>query len=212
LTIVSGAFGAFRKQALLAVGGWDVGPGDDGNVTNKLRRAGWRIAFAHEAWAATNVPATVAAYIKQRMRWNRSVIRYKLRKFRSAFHPGWRRFAFRDVVAIGNVLFFQVVLTISFFTYLVWLFFQMGEAALYVVAVITVVYLLEDAISFLLVCCVYREREPEKLGIYLIASTVFESYISRGVRLFAYVDELVFRRSFRDSFVPLKVKQVLERF
>ncbi|MBR9911549.1 MAG: glycosyltransferase family 2 protein [Gammaproteobacteria bacterium] len=212
LTIVSGAFGAFRKEALLAVGGWDVGPGDDGNVTNKLRRAGWRINFAHDAWAATKVPVTTAAYIKQRMRWNRSVIRYKLRKFRSAYNPGWDGFRGRDVIALSNVLFFQVVLTLSFFTYLFWLFYQMGESAFYVVGTITLVYLIEDMLTFALMCLIYRAREPERLGIYLLASTVFESYVARGVRFFAYLDELIFRRSFKDTFVPVKVKQVLERF
>ncbi|MCF7980334.1 MAG: glycosyltransferase [Pseudomonadales bacterium] len=212
LTIVSGAFGASRKQALLAVGGWDVGPGDDGNVTYKLRRSGWRINFAHDAWAATNVPTTTTGYIKQRMRWNRSVIRYKFRKFRSAYHPGWYRFSFSDIVALSNILFFQVILTISFFSYLLWLFYQMGSAALYIVATISIVYLIEDAISFIAACLIYRSREPEKLGVYLLASTVFESYVARGIRFFAYIDELIFRRSFRDTFVPLKVKHVLERF
>ncbi|MFQ5348272.1 MAG: glycosyltransferase family 2 protein, partial [Rhodothalassiaceae bacterium] len=37
LGIVSGAFGAFRRQAVRQVGAWDVGPGDDSNLTMKLR-------------------------------------------------------------------------------------------------------------------------------------------------------------------------------
>jgi len=40
LGIVSGALGAFRKSALDKFGGWDVGPGEDGDLTIKFRKAG----------------------------------------------------------------------------------------------------------------------------------------------------------------------------
>ena len=46
LSIVSGAFGAFRRAALEQVGGQDVEVGEDADLTMKLRRAGWRIRFA----------------------------------------------------------------------------------------------------------------------------------------------------------------------
>jgi len=49
LMISSGAFAAFRRDAVIAVGCWDVGPGEDANMTLKLRRAGWKVRFAPEA-------------------------------------------------------------------------------------------------------------------------------------------------------------------
>ena len=45
LGIVSGAFGAFRREALERVGGWDVGPDEDGDLTIRLHKIGYQIAF-----------------------------------------------------------------------------------------------------------------------------------------------------------------------
>ena len=39
LGIVSGAFGAFRREAIMATGGWDVGPGEDGDLVLRLRKS-----------------------------------------------------------------------------------------------------------------------------------------------------------------------------
>lgn len=212
LTIVSGAFGAFRKSAIHSVGGWDVGPGDDGNLTNKMRRSGWRIYFAHRAWALTQVPDSLPAYTRQRLRWSRSIVRYKLRKFRSALNPFSRNFSAYDAAAIFNILFFQVGLTVSFFAYLAWLIYEMRSEAIYIILATNVLYIIEDTLSFTMACVLYRNRKPERLGIYLPAYSLFSTYIARVVRLKAYYDELVFRRSYQDSFVPAKVQNVLERF
>jgi cellulose synthase/poly-beta-1,6-N-acetylglucosamine synthase-like glycosyltransferase len=38
LGIVSGAFGAFRREAVERLKGWDVGPGEDGDLVLRLRR------------------------------------------------------------------------------------------------------------------------------------------------------------------------------
>ncbi|MCP3867082.1 MAG: glycosyltransferase family 2 protein [Gammaproteobacteria bacterium] len=212
LTIISGAFGAFRKSALRSVGGWEVGPGEDGSVTNKLRRAGWRIGFAPHAWAYTNVPEEIGNYIHQRMRWNRSVIRDKVRRFRSAFNPFSQQFSLLDVIALTNNIFFQVLLSTSFFIYLTWLFYQLGSGALLFISLITFVYYIESMLSFAIVYLMYRERISLSLGIYIFAFTLFESFITRAIRMLSYLDELIFRRSYRDSFVPVKVRNVLKRF
>jgi cellulose synthase/poly-beta-1,6-N-acetylglucosamine synthase-like glycosyltransferase len=64
LSIVSGAFGAFRRAALEQVGGQDVEVGEDADLTMKLRRAGWRIRFAPDAHALTDAPETVSALMR----------------------------------------------------------------------------------------------------------------------------------------------------
>ena len=127
LAIVSGAFGAFRRSAVDSVGGWEVGPGEDADISDKLRRAGWNVAFAHNAWALTDVPTSLNAFIKQRLRWNRSVIRYRFRKFSNAYQPFSKNFRFRDMLASFNILFFQVIMAISFFYYLYWIFINFGQ-------------------------------------------------------------------------------------
>ena len=36
--IISGAFGAFERKTLKEIGYWDIGPGLDGDLTQKLRK------------------------------------------------------------------------------------------------------------------------------------------------------------------------------
>ena len=78
LGIVSGALGAFRKSALDKFGGWDVGPGEDGDLTIKFRKAGYKIAYTPEASCLTNVPTSFAALTRQRRRWEWAAITLSL--------------------------------------------------------------------------------------------------------------------------------------
>jgi cellulose synthase/poly-beta-1,6-N-acetylglucosamine synthase-like glycosyltransferase len=78
LLIVSGAFGLFRKDYLLKVGGYEVGcPGEDMNIVMKLhkymldRRLPYRIAFCPDAVCWTQAPDTLRMLGAQRRRWLR---------------------------------------------------------------------------------------------------------------------------------------------
>lgn len=68
---VPGAIGAFRREALLDVGGV---PGDtlaeDTDLTLAIGRAGWRVVYAADARAWTEAPATLGALWRQRYRWS----------------------------------------------------------------------------------------------------------------------------------------------
>ncbi len=76
LLLISGAFGCYRRAALLEVGGFD--PDclvEDYELTHRLRdyagRRGtvWRTAVVGGAHARTDAPATAAAFLRQRRRW-----------------------------------------------------------------------------------------------------------------------------------------------
>lgn len=76
LLLISGAFAGFRREALLAVGGFD--PAclvEDYELIHRLRRhsvahgAGWTVRVLGGARARTDAPATVAAFLRQRRRW-----------------------------------------------------------------------------------------------------------------------------------------------
>src|SRR5207245_7345271 len=59
---VPGAIGAFRRQALEAIGGIsDETLAEDTDITIALGRAGWRVAYAEEARAWTEAPSSLAA-------------------------------------------------------------------------------------------------------------------------------------------------------
>ena len=76
LLLISGAFGCYRRAALLAVGGFD--PDclvEDYELTHRLRdhagRQGliWRTGVVGGAHARTDAPATAGAFLRQRRRW-----------------------------------------------------------------------------------------------------------------------------------------------
>ncbi|WP_079008659.1 bifunctional polysaccharide deacetylase/glycosyltransferase family 2 protein [Streptomyces sp. XY431] len=67
---VPGAVGAFRRSALLAVGG--VGEetlAEDTDLTMALCRDGWRVVYEERAVAWTEAPASLGALWRQRYRW-----------------------------------------------------------------------------------------------------------------------------------------------
>jgi peptidoglycan/xylan/chitin deacetylase (PgdA/CDA1 family)/GT2 family glycosyltransferase len=67
---VPGAIGAFRRDALLGVGGVsDDTLAEDTDLTMSLCRAGWRVVYQDDALAWTEAPATLGALWKQRYRW-----------------------------------------------------------------------------------------------------------------------------------------------
>src|SRR5262249_49302949 len=67
ITVVPGAIGAWRAEALRAVGGYRADTlAEDMDLTWRLRRAGWRIGNEPRAIAYTEAPGTLPALMKQR--------------------------------------------------------------------------------------------------------------------------------------------------
>lgn len=67
---VPGAIGAFRRGALLRVGGVsDDTLAEDTDLTMSLCRDGWRVVYQDDARAWTEAPASLSALWKQRYRW-----------------------------------------------------------------------------------------------------------------------------------------------
>ena len=76
LLLVSGAFAGFRREAALAVGGFDPGcMTEDYELIHRLRLVGadrglgWTTGVVGGARAITDAPATAAAFLRQRRRW-----------------------------------------------------------------------------------------------------------------------------------------------
>ncbi|SKC85777.1 Glycosyltransferase, catalytic subunit of cellulose synthase and poly-beta-1,6-N-acetylglucosamine synthase [Burkholderia sp. CF099] len=76
LLLVSGAFASFRRDALVAVGGFDAQClVEDYELIHRLRRysvdhdLGWDVRVVGDAHAQTEAPATLGAFLRQRRRW-----------------------------------------------------------------------------------------------------------------------------------------------
>ncbi|WP_231515274.1 bifunctional polysaccharide deacetylase/glycosyltransferase family 2 protein [Herbidospora cretacea] len=70
MATVPGAVGAFRRSALVALGGVSADTlAEDTDLTMALCRAGWRVVYEENAVAWTEAPASLGELWKQRYRW-----------------------------------------------------------------------------------------------------------------------------------------------
>lgn len=113
LTIISGAFGLFRRQAVLDVGGYSHGTvGEDMELVIKLhrhfrqRRTPYRIAFIPEPVCWTEAPETLAVLGRQRARWHRGALETFARHKDMLFNPAYGRIG---TFGFGYILLVDVV-------------------------------------------------------------------------------------------------------
>jgi cellulose synthase/poly-beta-1,6-N-acetylglucosamine synthase-like glycosyltransferase/peptidoglycan/xylan/chitin deacetylase (PgdA/CDA1 family) len=67
---VPGAIGAFRRQALVSVGGLSTDTlAEDTDLTMAICRAGWRVVYEETAIAWTEAPSSLRQLWRQRYRW-----------------------------------------------------------------------------------------------------------------------------------------------
>ena len=70
MTVVPGAVGAWRKKAILEVGGYPPETlAEDQDLTIAVQRAGWHVAYDQGAVAWTEAPQSLRQLARQRFRW-----------------------------------------------------------------------------------------------------------------------------------------------
>ncbi|QEA38097.1 poly-beta-1,6 N-acetyl-D-glucosamine synthase [Pistricoccus aurantiacus] len=90
---VSGVICAFRKQALLQVGGWSTDMiTEDIDISWKLQLSGWQIRYEPHALCWVLMPETLRGLFKQRLRWAQGGAEAFLRYFPLAIRWRNRRF------------------------------------------------------------------------------------------------------------------------
>ena len=107
---VPGAIGAFRRQALMDIGGISGATlAEDTDVTLDIGRAGWDVVYAQDARAWTEAPSTLKGLYRQRSRWAYGTYQ-SMWKHRDAL---WRRGGRIGSRAIPYLLLFQVILPLA---------------------------------------------------------------------------------------------------
>ncbi|WP_319529888.1 glycosyltransferase [uncultured Cohaesibacter sp.] len=210
VTCASGAFAAFRTSALRGVGGLDAGGGEDLDVTLRLRRKGWKIAFGADAICYTDPPQTATALIKQRFRWERDAVRLRYRKHVNLMNPFSRHFQPVELLHELEFLIFNVFAALALPFYLVWLFATYGDLALPVLIGAQCGLLMLDLLIFLIAGFATPQAHSLALIPFVLGYSLFYGNFLRVIRLLAYGQEWVFRSSYRDSYVPDKVHDVRE--
>jgi cellulose synthase/poly-beta-1,6-N-acetylglucosamine synthase-like glycosyltransferase len=207
LGVISGAFGAYRRTALQRVMGWDVGPGEDGDLTLRLRKAGYRIAFAPYAQCLTNLPASWWRLVKQRRRWEWAAVTFECRKhvdMANVFSPNFR---FSNLGVLLDRWIFNVVLVYVLWVYLAWTCLHAHENTWKQFLLYYVLYVASD-LAVVLVILYYSTNRWRDVLVGLCAPlTPFYNLLLKGVSLWAITEEILTRRSFRDSFVPEHVRR-----
>lgn len=108
LTIVSGAFGLFRRSVAVAVGGYSHGTvGEDIEIIVKMHRylheqnRDYRIDFVADPVCWTEVPTTLGTLARQRIRWQRGSLETLFRHKRMALNPRYGRIG---LLGVGSIL------------------------------------------------------------------------------------------------------------
>lgn len=203
--VISGAFGAFRKEALDRLGGWDIGPGLDGDITVKIRKLGYKIYFEPNAVCLTNVPDTPKKLIRQRLRWDKSLVRFRLRKHRDVFLPTYA-FRFSNFASFAENITYNLILNVTWFLYIVDMVISYPNELKYIIALNFFLYSANNFFKFLFFAP-FRERKHAPVYYflpYLPLMVFYFGYFLRIVRSVAYIQELFFKASYKDPWNPQK--------
>ncbi len=108
ITVVPGAIGAFKKEAIITSGGFTTDTlAEDCDLTMRLHRNNYLVRNCNEAISYTEAPETMRQFMKQRFRWSFGVIQCFWKHRDAVFNPKYKNFG---MVALPNVLVFQMIL------------------------------------------------------------------------------------------------------
>lgn len=113
LTIISGAFGMFRRDVVIAVGGLDpTNLGEDFDLVTRIhrrmheQRQPYRVVFVAEPVVWTEAPSTLGVLRRQRKRWHRGLAQTLWRHKRMLLNPRYGRIG---MVGLPYLVLFELV-------------------------------------------------------------------------------------------------------
>ncbi len=110
ITVIPGAIGAFKKDAILIAGGFTTDTlAEDCDLTMRLHRNGYEIRNCTSAISYTEAPETFRQFLKQRFRWSFGVMQCFWKHRDTVFNPRFKNFG---MVAMPNILIYQIILPI----------------------------------------------------------------------------------------------------
>lgn len=209
--IISGAFGVFRAEVIDKVKGWDIGPGLDGDLTTKIRKAGYKNYFEPDAIGLTAVPDSFLKLANQRLRWNKSVIRFRIRKHSSVFKAD-EHFSFLNLMASMESIMYSVVFNILWYINLADQIINFPHELMYIFPMSILMYVISNYIQFILVLIISHEdfMQRVKLLPFLPLMVIYNGFYMRIVRTVAHFSELFFWSSYNDAWNPRKTSKYAE--
>ncbi|HKD44130.1 MAG TPA: glycosyltransferase, partial [Candidatus Angelobacter sp.] len=106
VSVVPGAIGAWRREAVREAGGYPTDTvAEDADLTMCLLENGWRVVNEDRALAFTEAPTTASGLMRQRFRWSFGVLQAVWKHgaaMRKRGRLGW--------IALPNIIVFQILL------------------------------------------------------------------------------------------------------
>ncbi|MFC1747634.1 glycosyltransferase [Pseudomonadota bacterium] len=213
LRIIAGAHGAFRRDILERLHGWDVGPGLDGDITLKIRKLGFKVVHEPMAICYTNVPNQFRKLARQRFRWDRSMIRFRFRKHRDILLPS-ANFSVPNFIASAENLFFNLILDIKWWIYGIQIALVNPELLHHLVVINYVLYSMSNLLELGVAAYLLRgtlRKVDWKMFLYIPLMPAYTGFYLRTVRTYAYLMELFHGASYKDRWNPWKVSKQAEK-
>lgn len=110
ISVVPGAIGGFRKEAIEISGGFTTDTlAEDCDLTIRILRNGYKVVNCVKAIAITEAPETLNEFMKQRFRWSYGIMQAFFKNKDACFNPKYKGLG---MIALPNIFIFQIILPI----------------------------------------------------------------------------------------------------
>jgi poly-beta-1,6 N-acetyl-D-glucosamine synthase len=184
MQVISGAIGAFRRDALLAVGGYAYDTiVEDMDVTIELANHGYKVAYNPEAIAYTEAPETLHDFLKQRYRWTYGSFQVLTKHRQRIWHPSSMGYLGMPYFMIFPWV--EVIISGLFFTTLYFAAFTGHLAGLAVMCT-----LMLGVQTTLIMYALFVDKEDKKLTLLSIIDSFFYYHLISFTTLRAGINYL----------------------
>ena len=189
LLIIPGAFGAFRRKIMRAVGGVDADTiTEDFDFVLKLRKTGFKVTFAQDAVAWTIVPTTLSGWVRQRIRWAYGQLQ-SLKKHKDLLFN--TKFGLRSILSIIDMLLMDVFLLFIRLIWLLLLPFTFPSIPLWKLALLILLFYLIMEFIQALTALIISPRGRKEIGYLALIPIMVLFYrpLYSLIRTLAYAKE-----------------------
>ncbi len=204
----SGACSMYRRDVFLSQGGLDVGPGEDLEITLRLRRLGHAIRFVPDAWADTHVPANAVSLFRQRARWDRDAVRVRFLMY-GEFRLRQPREMLRDTLQRLDFIVLDLIPTLLFPFAFVYLIAVFGDYALPFFVGVFVLMLGIALFNIGLAFALFNTSASFFSFALAPIFPIYQGIVMKSARFVTYSAEILFAASRHDDFVPPRVRRAL---
>lgn len=207
LSIASGAFAAMRREAMDRTGAWDVGPPEDFDLTLRILKCGYKIRFTRFAQCFTDMPTTLVGLVKQRMRWDQgAVVRNFVRKHIDMLQPWRPTGSWTNFLIAVEAIVINLCCPIALLVYCAYMLFSYPDNFTNVAITVYVVSALFELLQVVTLFYYSDNFRRDALICLVWPLMPFYQMLLLAVRLVSNLQELIWRVSFEDNYVPQHVR------